>query len=215
MKDLYDAIEALSAQLALRIERCAKKRGYAVSLSSYSLRPQPGRLIRLHHTLVSLPGGYTATFAPRDTAEPDGETWLITIKRSDGVVRGSYEHGLLVRRTAPPTDENGGDASAGETGFAVHHDGQPIYADHIERLLDDLQKPAPTGVAMAISRIWNVRFGRMPMSVVQQLDSMKNAEHLDLIYDALLDQRGRAQIDELLAADPAGPPRTLKDLPKP
>src|SRR5438105_2999162 len=94
MRDLLEAIEQLSTLLAMRIEKAARKRGWACKPTTRSASPARGRFIHLVSTTLSLPQGQAATFVPR--AEADGETWLVDIRRSDGVMRRSWADGLRV-----------------------------------------------------------------------------------------------------------------------
>lgn len=202
MKDIFEAIECQSATLSFQLERRAQKKGYPVHYTGYTLSPSPGVLFKVYHTLVHLPRGSWANFQPRGTPEADGKSWYIAIKRSDGIVRASFAGGLWLR----PHGED----------WAVHYGAEPLNADHIDMLLEDLQKPGLSGLQLAISRLWTVRFGRMPFEMSQQLETLKNVDHMDLIYDALVDQRTRKQIDNLIFNEPPldHPPVILKYLPR-
>src|SRR4051812_16456004 len=98
MKDLFEAIERLSAQLSYRLEHIAKKASLAVHFSGYSVSPKPGVLVRLFNTMIHLPKGYAVSFNPRSQPEPSGESWHIDIRRNDGVARASWGNGITVRR---------------------------------------------------------------------------------------------------------------------
>jgi hypothetical protein len=202
MKDLYEAIECLSAKLSFRLEHWAKKKGYPVHYTGYNVQSQSGTRVRVYHTLVHLPNGYFANFQPREAPEPDNQSWHIAIRRSDGLVRQSFVNGLMVR----PFEQS----------YGLFYGEEQLNADHIELLLEDLQKAGPSGLHNAISRLWTIRFGHMPVSVVSQIESLSNVDHLDLIYDALQDDRSRKQIDELLAHEPplSAGPRPLRYLPR-
>lgn len=202
MKDVFEAIECQSAHLSFQLERRAQKRGYPVHYTGYTLASSPGVLFKVYHTLVHLPRGSWANFQPKHAPEEGGQAWSIGIKRSDGIVRSSFQHGLIMK---PHGDD-----------WAVHYGAEPINADHIDALLEDLQKPGLSGLQLAISRLWTVRFGRMPLEMTQKMETLRNVDHMDLIYDALVDQRSRKQVDGLIMNEPSldSPPMLLKWLPR-
>jgi hypothetical protein len=211
MKDLYEAIERMSAQLSYRLERAAQKKGFAVHYSGYNLASPTGQIVKVFHTLVHLPRGYGASFIPRHQPESDGVSWHIDIRRNDGIVRSAWQNGLVLRKTpdvdGAPDDENP---------WTIYYQDEPLSAERIANLFSELEKPGPSGLHLAISRMWIMRFGRMPFDLVQALESIRHVDHLDLIYDALLDQRKRALIEELLRNPPAAhePARHFLSLPR-
>lgn len=202
LKDIYEAIECQSAMLSYRLERVAQKQGYAVHFSSYTIQPKPGQFVKLFHSMVHLPRGYSAGFNPDHEPSDDGQRWHFDMRRSDGITRASFVNGLDM---LPREDE-----------WVICYNGEPLNADHIELLYGEMQLPGPAGLALLITRMWIVRFGRMPFEVALQIEKLKNFDHMALIYDALLDQRSRKQIDDLIANEPppSSAPRTLKYLPR-
>lgn len=202
MKDIYEAVECQSAQLSFRLERVAQKKGYAVHFSSYTIQPEAGKFIKLFHTMVHLPRGFTASFNPEHEPRDDGKRWHFEMRRSDGITRASFVNGLNM----VPRDDD----------WVICYGDEPFNADHMEMLFEEMQLPGPSGLALAISRLWVVRFGRMPFEISTQIEKLKNVDHMDLIYDALLDQRSRKQIDDLIANEAPldAAPRILKYLPR-
>ncbi len=191
MKDIYEAIERMSAQLSYRLERAAQKKGFAVHYSGYNLCAPSGQIVKLFHTLVHLPRGYGASFVPRQAPEADGSSWHIDIRRNDGVVRTGWANGMTLRRQ-----------EGGEDEWVIFFNGEPLSAERIASLFVELEKPGPSGLHLAITRMWIVRFGRMPFELAQALEVITHVDHLDLIYDALLDQRKRSLIEDLLRNPP-------------
>lgn len=206
MKDIYEAIERMSAQLSYRLERVAQKKGFAVHYSGYNLCAPSGQIVKVFHSLVHLPRGYGASFVPRPQPEPDGESWHIDIRRNDGVSRSAWLQGLTMRKSPAGEEEE----------WTIYMGGEPLHAERIAHLYSELEKPGPSGLHLAITRMWIMRFGRMPFELAQALESITHVDHLDLIYDALLDQRKRALIEELLHNPPPAhsPARYLASLPR-
>ncbi len=206
MKDIYEAIERMSAQLSYRLERAAQKKGFAVHYSGYNLASPSGSIVKVFHTLVHLPRGYGASFIPRHQPEADGASWHIDIRRNDGVVRSAWQDGLTMRKSPEGEEEP----------WTLYCQGEPLSAERIAHLYSELEKPGPSGLHLAIARMWIMRFGRMPFELVQALEGIRHVDHLDLIYDALLDQRKRALIEELLRNPPAPhePARHFASLPR-
>ncbi len=192
MKDIYEAIERMSAQLSYRLERAAQKKGFAVHYSGYNLCTPSGQIVKVFHTLVHLPRGYGASFVPRQAPEAYGVSWHIDIRRNDGVVRTSWVNGMALKKAAEGSEE----------AWEIIYNGEPLSAERIAQLYGELEKPGPSGLHLAITRMWIVRFGRMPFELAQALEVITHVDHLDLIYDALLDQRKRALIEDLLRNPP-------------
>ena len=201
MKDIYEAIERVSAMLSYRLERAAQKKGFPVHYTGYNLMTPSGGLLKVFHTLVHLPRGYGASFVPRATPEEAGDSWHIDIRRNDGIVRTAWVAGMDMRKDVD-----------GE--WTIFFNGEPLSADLIARLYDEMEKPGPSGLHLAISRLWIVRFGRMSFDLAQALEVLNNVDHLDLIYDALLDQRKQKLIEDLIRNPPPlySPPQTLASL---
>ena len=170
MRDLFAAIEQLSALLAMRIERAAHKRGWPCRSSSRALGLGPGRQVHLISLTVSLPQGVAASFTPRP--EPEGDRWHIDVRRSDGVLRRSWSEGLHVGKN----DER----------FLLRYSGGLLTDEAVLTILDDLARPAPTGVALWVRKVWGIRFGRIPVELSEILDREKDADHLDQMHAAVL-----------------------------
>ena len=96
MKDIFEAIEQLSALLSFRIENLARARGWATKPYSWLVTPHDGKLVIVVATTVYLPEGLCASFTPR--AEPDGSgnAWQIDVRRTDSVVRKPWAEGLSI-----------------------------------------------------------------------------------------------------------------------
>lgn len=194
MKDIFDAIERVSAQLSYRLERAAQKKGFAAHLSAYPLYPKPGVMVRLFQTLVHLPRGYGVNFVPRTEPEADGASWQFDIRRNDGVLRTAWARGYTMRRE--PEAENPDEE------WVIYDWKEPLTMDRIYALMNELEKPGPSGLGLSITRHWVLRFGHMPMELAQKLEAIQSVDHLDLIYDALIDQRRRSLIEELINNPP-------------
>lgn len=187
MKDLYEAIERLSARLSFHIESLAKRKSLAIHFSGYSVSPEDGVLIRLFHTLVHLPKGYAATFAPRPTAErtEDGSSaWHIDIRRNDGVVRGSWASGITVKKL-------GGE-------YALVYRDKAISSEDILRILSELERPGMSGMTLDIARIYSMHYGRMPFDLAAALEGITDVNQLDRIYDAVLDGIGQGAVERMI-----------------
>lgn len=101
MRDIWEAAERQSATLAMYIEHLAKQRGWSARTLSGMLMDVPpgsGRLMMLYGANVLLPYGRAASFIPARMPRVDGDTWLIDIKRSDGVSRPQWNAGVAVKR---------------------------------------------------------------------------------------------------------------------
>lgn len=185
--DVFEAIQQYSALLSFRLDESCKKRGWAVKPLSLLVTPQPGRTLQLVSVSVHLPRGDAASFNPRAQAEPDGKCWLIDVRRSDGVIRKSWAHGLRV-------------ALAGR-GYLLLCPEQPLSDETLEAMLDELGKPGPSGVALWVRRLWGMRFGPMPLQVTLKLDAIKDVDRLDAIHRAILkaDQQKDAEAAVLAA----------------
>src|SRR5262245_4711331 len=95
MKDIFEAIEQLSALLSFRIENLARARGWATKPYSWLVSPTEGKLIIIVATTVFLPEGQAASFTPR--AEPnDNNNWVIDVRRTDAVLRDAWSDGIGV-----------------------------------------------------------------------------------------------------------------------
>jgi hypothetical protein len=140
---------------------------------------------------VELPGRQGASFRFRDHPEPDQASWRVEVARADGIVRTSWQDGLLVRqrdRRTPPR-------------FTLFHDGQLLDDDQLSALLDDLARPVDQGVKRDIVKAWAQRFGHLPPPLLAKVEA---AQDLDALDAALGGIWGAADVDEA-----AAPLRTL------
>jgi hypothetical protein len=96
VRDIYEAAERQSATLAMYVEHLAKRRGWsAKTLSGMLMEP---RLMMIYGASVLLPYGRAASFIPARAPRVDGDTWMIDVKRSDGVSRPQWNVGIAVKR---------------------------------------------------------------------------------------------------------------------
>ncbi len=96
MRDIFEAAEKHSATLAMYVEHLAKRRGWSArTLSGMLMEP---RLMMIYGASVLLPYGRAASFVPARMPRVDGDTWMIDIKRSDGVSRPQWNGGIQIKR---------------------------------------------------------------------------------------------------------------------
>jgi hypothetical protein len=96
VRDIYEAAEKQSATLAMYVEHLARRRGWgARTLSGMLMEP---RLMMIYGASVLLPYGRAASFIPARAPRVDGDTWMIDIKRSDGVSRPQWNNGIAIKR---------------------------------------------------------------------------------------------------------------------
>jgi hypothetical protein len=96
VRDIYEAAEKHSATLAMYVEHLARRRGWgARTLSGMLMEP---RLMMIYGASVLLPYGRAASFIPSRVPRVDGDTWMIDIKRSDGVSRPDWNVGIAIKR---------------------------------------------------------------------------------------------------------------------
>lgn len=96
MRDIFEAAERQSATLAMYVEHLAKRRGWSArTLSGMLMEP---RLMMIYGASVLLPYGRAASFVPARMPRVDGETWMIDIKRSDGVSRPDWNGGIAIKK---------------------------------------------------------------------------------------------------------------------
>jgi hypothetical protein len=186
MKDIFEAIERLSAQLSFRLEHIAKKAGLAAQFSGYTVSPTKGVLVRLFNTMIHLPKGYAVNIMPRAQSEADGASWQIDIQRNDGVLRASWSHGITVRKL--------GDS------FALTYDGRQLAGEDIQRILRDLEKPGLSGMTLMIARLWIIMYGRMPDDLSTHLEAIRDVDQLDAIHDSLVNDAGVDQVRALMVS---------------
>jgi hypothetical protein len=96
VRDIFEAAERQSATLAMYVEHLAKRRGWSArTLSGMLMEP---RLMMIYGASVLLPYGRAASFVPARMPRVDGETWMIDIKRSDGVSRPDWNGGIAIKK---------------------------------------------------------------------------------------------------------------------
>src|SRR5262245_48731959 len=96
VRDIYEAAERHSATLAMFVEHLAKRRGWSArTLSGMLMEP---RLMMIYGASVLLPYGRAASFIPARSPRVDGDTWVVDIKRSDGVSRPEWNNGVAIKR---------------------------------------------------------------------------------------------------------------------
>ena len=96
MRDIFEAAERQSATLAMYVEHLAKRRGWSArTLSGMLMEP---RLMMIYGASVLLPYGRAASFVPARMPRIDGDTWMIDIKRSDGVSRPEWNGGIAIKK---------------------------------------------------------------------------------------------------------------------
>ncbi|MFI5288742.1 MAG: hypothetical protein ACHQ17_03795 [Polyangia bacterium] len=96
MRDIFEAAERQSATLAMYVEHLAKRRGWSArTLSGMLMEP---RLMMIYGASVLLPYGRAASFVPARMPRVDGDTWMIDIKRSDGVSRPEWNGGIAIKK---------------------------------------------------------------------------------------------------------------------
>lgn len=96
MRDIFEAAERQSATLAMYVEHLANRRGWSArTLSGMLMEP---RLMMIYGASVLLPYGRAASFVPARRPRVDGDTWMIEIKRSDGVSRPEWNGGIAIKK---------------------------------------------------------------------------------------------------------------------
>jgi hypothetical protein len=96
VRDIYEAAEKQSATLAMIVETLARRKGWgARTLSGMLVEP---RLMMIYGASVLLPYGRAASFIPAKAPRVDGDTWVIDVKRSDGVSRPEWNQGIAIKK---------------------------------------------------------------------------------------------------------------------
>src|SRR5262245_32194242 len=121
MGDILEAIQNLSIGLSERIGRLSRAHGWAHKGYSWICADRD-RFFQIVATTVSFPGGFHASFTPRN--EATGNTWFIDIRRTDGRVRDAWARGLRV--------------SKAEKGWAILGDAGPLNDEYLAQLLEEL-----------------------------------------------------------------------------
>jgi hypothetical protein len=127
MRDIYEAVERLSALLSFSVQRVAQAKGWAAKPYSFMVAPGAERVVMVVSTSVHLPLFRSAGFVPQREPEDNGKSWTIDVRRTDGVLRPTWAHGLTIRKT--------------DGKFALMHGSVALSDDMLEGLLDDLGTP--------------------------------------------------------------------------
>ena len=101
MRNIWEAAEKQSATLAMSVETIAQRRGWGARTLSGMLMDVPpgsGRPMMVYGASVLLPGGRAASFIPAPRPRIDGDTWVIDVRRSDGVSRPEWYPGITIKR---------------------------------------------------------------------------------------------------------------------
>ncbi len=126
MKDIFEAMEKLSAGLAFSVQRVADRKGWASKPYSVMLAPSADRTIIVVSTSVHLPAYRSAAITPRYEPE-NGQTWQFEVRRTDGVVRDTWAEGLTLAK------------SGGR--FEILYGAIALTDESLEMMLDDLGVP--------------------------------------------------------------------------
>ena len=102
MRDIYDAIELYSIVLFGRLRRMANDYGWAIKGYGWDQSRGERRFVKVHGSILPLPGGGAASFTPR--SEPQNDKWYIDIRRVDGVVHSSWADGVYIRKVGSGYD---------------------------------------------------------------------------------------------------------------
>jgi hypothetical protein len=126
MKDIFEAMEKLSAGLSFAIQRVAQRKGWASKPYSVMLAPSPERTIIVVSTSVHLPMYRSAAIMPRYEPE-NGQMWQFEVRRTDGVIRDSWADGLTLSKS-------GGS-------FEILYGAIAVTDESLDMMLDDLGVP--------------------------------------------------------------------------
>jgi hypothetical protein len=125
VRDIYEAAEKHSATMAMYVEHLARRRGWgARTLSGMLVEP---RLMMIYGASVLLPYGRAASFIPARAPRFDGDTWVIDVKRSDGVSRPEWNQGIVIKKV-------NGD-------YLLMSGSEPLDEDAINRMLEAIGTP--------------------------------------------------------------------------
>ncbi len=173
MSDIFDAIEQLSVVLSLRIENMVRKRGWAGKpvVERFEVRGRDRGAFPVRIT-VTAPIGHSITFIPADAPSEDGNSWSISVRRSDGVIRRSFSDGLQVRKVDSGYQMFVRDAVLGDAKF--------------RQLVEDLAGPALAGHAVTIAKAYKSRFGNLSADVYEILFNAQHQEQRELMHEAVL-----------------------------
>ncbi|MSP60193.1 MAG: hypothetical protein EXR72_07590 [Myxococcales bacterium] len=127
MKDIFEAVEKLSALLSFSVQRVAGHRGWAAKPYSFMLSPATDRTIMVVSTSVHLPLYRSCGFTPHREPDDGGKQWGIDVRRTDGVARESWASGLTIRKT--------------DGKFQLMYGAIALSDDQLNGLLEDLGSP--------------------------------------------------------------------------
>lgn len=127
MKDIFEAVEQLSALLSFRIENLARSRGWATKPYSWLVSPSDGKLVIVVATTVYLPEGLSASFTPRAEPTTGGSTWQIDVRRTDSVVRPQWANGLAIVKQ--------------DQKFVLWNGQGVLSDDNLSSMMEDLGRP--------------------------------------------------------------------------
>jgi len=126
LRDIFEAMEKLSAGLSFTIQRVAAKKGWASKPYSVMLAPSPERTIIVVSTSVALPLFRSAAIMPHYEPE-NGQAWQFQVRRTDGVVRESWAGGLMLTKS-------GGS-------YEILYGAIALTDESLDMMLDDLGVP--------------------------------------------------------------------------
>lgn len=98
MKDIFEAVEKLSALLSFSVQRAAQAKGWAAKPYSFMVTPESDRMLMVVSTSVHLPMFRSAGFTPHREPQDGGRSWTIDVRRTDGVLRDAWADGLIIRK---------------------------------------------------------------------------------------------------------------------
>ncbi len=185
MQDIYEAIDKLSMLLAMRIENSVRKRGWPgrPAKEKFSVHHQ-GHVCYPTTLTLTLPLGQSARFTPEDAPAPDGQGWLIRVRRTDGVTRRLWADGVRVGQ----------------------HDGQyhlllgsdVLSEELLNRMLDQMSSAGLSGQQHMIGKAWAARFGPLPAEVYEVLSAARDIEQLDRMHEAVLTEPTQMDVETAL-----------------
>jgi hypothetical protein len=194
MRDIYEAIEKLTVVLSLRIENAVRKRGWAGKPQTERFEVDgPGRAIFPLRINVSMPLGHRVSFLPEAQPSEDQNSWIIHVRRSDGVIRRSWSDGLHVRKV--------------EGGYQLFLRDEPLTEPLFKRVLDELSSGSLTGHALTIAKAFASRFGGVPAEVYEVLFSVQHVEQLEAMHEAVLTGASQLEVETELGKLAKWPPR--------
>lgn len=186
MQEIYEAIDQLSMLLAMRVENSVRKRGWPGQPYKERFEVHGGghtcypTLLRL-----ALPLGPSAIFVPDPAPAEGGASWLIRIRRTDGVARQSWADGVRVAL------------------HEGHHHlmvGDKVLSEALlNQILDELSSAGLSGRQLMISKAWVARFGPLPPAIYELLAGARDIEQLDRMHEAVLTEPAQREVETALA----------------